>query len=121
MSTSSRPVGLVSVNTAPERAKKVLGEVCERVKPRYNIEHVGNADTIGGLEPLLKSLEPKPGIVFCASMWTPEQQQEIKSIARSVLGDDFRFYGIPTGLQVKVGPQGIVEHILENIDGVMAQ
>lgn len=45
MSTSSRPVGLVSVNTAPERAKKVLGEVCERVKPRYNIEHVGNADS----------------------------------------------------------------------------
>ncbi|BGP36582.1 hypothetical protein JCM10449v2_000483 [Rhodotorula kratochvilovae] len=114
--SAQQPIGLVSVNTAPDRAKKVLGEVCERVKPKYNIAHVGNSDTIEGLKPLLESLSTKPGIV-----WTPEQQQEIKEIARSVLGDDFKFYGIPTGLQVKVGPQGIIDHILENFDSVMAQ
>ncbi|GAA6049566.1 hypothetical protein JCM3770_000851 [Rhodotorula araucariae] len=119
--SAQQPIGLVSVNTAPERAKKVLGEVCERVKPKYNVAHVGNSDTIEGLKPLLESLSTKPGIVFCASMWTPEQQQEIKEIARSVLGDNFKFYGIPTGLQVKVGPQGIIDHILENFDSVMAQ
>lgn len=36
---------LVSVNTAPERAKKVIGAMIELVKDRYNIVHAGNAES----------------------------------------------------------------------------
>ena len=34
---------LVSVNTAPDRAKKVIGAMIEMVKDRYTIVHAGNA------------------------------------------------------------------------------
>jgi hypothetical protein len=39
------PVNLVSVNTAPERAAKVIGAVIEAVKDKYNIVHAGNAES----------------------------------------------------------------------------
>jgi hypothetical protein len=39
------PYRLVSVNTAPERAKRVIGRVIEDVKDKYEILHVGNADS----------------------------------------------------------------------------
>ena len=35
---------LVSVNTAPDRAKKVIGAMIEMVKDRYAIVHAGNAE-----------------------------------------------------------------------------
>lgn len=35
---------LVSVNTAPDRAKKVIGAMIEMVKDRYTIVHAGNAE-----------------------------------------------------------------------------
>ena len=42
-----RPLGpfkLVTVNTAPERAQRLIGRVVEDVKERYTIVHAGNAD-----------------------------------------------------------------------------
>lgn len=38
-------VNLVSVNTAPERAKKVIGQVIEAVKDKYSLVHAGNAES----------------------------------------------------------------------------
>ena len=43
-SQSSSPYRLVSLNTSPERAKKVIGGVIENVKEKYSIVHVGNAE-----------------------------------------------------------------------------
>lgn len=44
MSTpSSTPVNLISVNTAPDRANKVIGTVIENVKDKYSIIHAGNS------------------------------------------------------------------------------
>lgn len=43
MSTSSGPYKLVTVNTAPDRAKRLIGRVVEDVKDKYTIIHVGNA------------------------------------------------------------------------------
>jgi hypothetical protein len=40
---SGQPVNLVSVNTAPDRAKKVIGTVIENVKDKYSIVHAGNS------------------------------------------------------------------------------
>lgn len=36
---------LVTVNTAPERAKKLIGRMVEALKDRYDIEHVDNCDS----------------------------------------------------------------------------
>ncbi|WRT64443.1 uncharacterized protein IL334_001375 [Kwoniella shivajii] len=121
MSTqTSAPVNLVSVNTAPDRAKKVIGQVIENVKDRYSIVHAGNSTTIEGVKSLLESVQPPPGILFCASMWTPEQQEEIQKIARDTI-PGIKTHGIPTGLQVQVGPDGIVKYLMERIDDIMSQ
>jgi hypothetical protein len=39
------PFKLVTVNNAPERAKKLIGRVVEAVKDKYTIIHAGNADS----------------------------------------------------------------------------
>lgn len=38
------PYKLVTVNNAPERAKRLIGRVVKDVKDRYTIIHAGNAD-----------------------------------------------------------------------------
>lgn len=59
----SAPVNLVSVNTAPDRAKLVIGTVIENVKDKYTIVHAGNSTTIEGVKDLLLSVQPPPGIL----------------------------------------------------------
>lgn len=140
---SRAAINLVSVNTAPDRAKKVIGQVIELVKDRYSIVHAGNSesecdnhDSIGfrthsdstscssvfaaieGVAPLLRSIQPPPGILFCASMWTPEQQEQIQQIARDTV-PGIKTHAIPTGLQVQVGPQGIVDYLVERVPAIM--
>lgn len=49
---SAAPVGpfrLVTVNNAPERAKRLIGQVVEDLKDRYTIDYVGNCTS----EPVL--------------------------------------------------------------------
>ena len=36
---------LVTVNTVPERAKRVVGRIISDVKDRYNIVHVANVES----------------------------------------------------------------------------
>jgi hypothetical protein len=48
---SSQPINLVSVNTVPERAKKVIGQVIDNVKDRYAIVHAGNSESELGCTP----------------------------------------------------------------------
>lgn len=43
--SSASPINLVSVNTAPERARKVIGAVIEGVKDRHALVHAGNAES----------------------------------------------------------------------------
>ena len=45
MSFSRVPVNLVSVNTAPERAKRLIGRLIEDVKDKYSIRHAGNSES----------------------------------------------------------------------------
>ena len=45
--SESQPLGpfkLVTVNTAPERAKKIIGRVVEAVKDKYTILHTANVE-----------------------------------------------------------------------------
>jgi hypothetical protein len=39
------PFRLVTVNTAPERAKRLIGRVAEALSDRYTIEHVANCES----------------------------------------------------------------------------
>jgi hypothetical protein len=39
------PYKLVTVNTAPERAKRLIGRVVEELKDQYTIEHVANCES----------------------------------------------------------------------------
>jgi hypothetical protein len=36
------PFRLVTVNTAPERAKRLIARLIEQLQDRYDIEHVAN-------------------------------------------------------------------------------
>ena len=38
------PYKLVTVNTAPDRAKRLIGRVVEDVKAEYTIDYVANAE-----------------------------------------------------------------------------
>jgi hypothetical protein len=40
----SGPYRLVTVNTAPERAKVIIGRVVEAVRERYTIDYLANAE-----------------------------------------------------------------------------
>ncbi|WWC90325.1 uncharacterized protein L201_005258 [Kwoniella dendrophila CBS 6074] len=119
-SSQNTPINLVSVNTVPERAKKVIGTVIENVKDKYNIVHAGNSITIEGVAPLLKSIQPPPGILFCASMWTPEQQEEIQKIAKETI-PGIKTHAAPTGLQAQGGPEGVVKYLMGRIDEIMKE
>lgn len=177
--TQEQPVQLVSVNTAPDRAKKVIGAVIEQVKEKYAIEHAGNSEsewpfiitadtlansclssyrgrrasaaldsassgdpgehnlnldesssllTLRGLtvlrvhgEQIASVGSKETGLCLTSRpQWTPEQQEEIQSIARKAI-PGIKTHAIPTGLQVKVGPEGIVKYLVERIDEIMAE
>jgi hypothetical protein len=46
MSSPKGPYRLVTVNTAPERAKKLIGRVVVALKDQYTIEHVANCESM---------------------------------------------------------------------------
>lgn len=102
------PYKLVTVNTAPERAKRLVGRVSDDLKDRYDIQHVHNCETIEEVEGAVTKHQPQ--VLFCASMWTAEQAAEIQGIAKKII-PDIATYAIPHGLQVERGPDAIVEHL----------
>lgn len=44
MAQAKGPFRLVTVNTAPQRAKLLVGRVVEALKDDYMIDHVGNCE-----------------------------------------------------------------------------
>ncbi|KAK0388748.1 hypothetical protein NLU13_4991 [Sarocladium strictum] len=116
MTNPSGPWRLVTVNTAPERAKLLIGRVAVALKDTYNIEHIHNCASIDEVEAKVKELQPN--LLCCASMWTPEESSRIQQIARSIV-PDIKTYAIPQGLQVQRGPDAIVEHLVERLPKVI--
>jgi len=110
--TSNKTYRLVTVNTAPERAKRLVGRTIEALKDRYSIEHVDNCEKIDEVEAKVK--QHRPDVLFCASMWSKEEAEQILSIARSVK-PDIKTHVIPHGSQVEKGPDAIVEHLVEEV------
>jgi hypothetical protein len=145
--TPSRTFRLVTVNTAPERAKLLIGRMIKGLEGRYTVEHVANCSGMCLILPFIPSLLPltqifhlpsflpaelppaieqvsptvkelQPDILFSASMWTPEQAKEIREIAERER-PGIKTHAIPQGLQVERGPDGVVEYLLENVPGVL--
>ena len=50
------PYTLCTVNTAPERAKRLIGRVVEDVKEEYTIDYLQNAEVSAVLFPIFKFL-----------------------------------------------------------------
>ncbi|KAL1890760.1 hypothetical protein Sste5346_008085 [Sporothrix stenoceras] len=103
---------LVTVNTAPERAKRLIGRMVEALKDQYDIQHVDNCDNLDQVLP--KVTQHKPNVLFCASMWTPEQSAQAFATARSVV-PDIKTHAIPEGLQVKNGPDAVVDYLIVEV------
>ncbi|KAK3393783.1 hypothetical protein B0H63DRAFT_555102 [Podospora didyma] len=118
--STTTPAGtyrLVTVNTAPDRAKRLIGRVVEDVKDTYTIIHAGNSATI---EDVQKTVEDaQPDVLFTASMWTPEESQKIIAIAKGIV-PNLRTFSLPQGLQVDKGPDAVVEYIKEHLPSLLA-
>ncbi|KAF2106951.1 hypothetical protein BDV96DRAFT_506956 [Lophiotrema nucula] len=119
--TSQRkgPFILVTVNTAPDRAKKLIGRLIEGLKDRYDITYIANCETIDQVAPKVR--HHQPNILFSASMWSAAEAELIKEIAERER-PGIRTHAIPQGLQVERGPDAVVEYLMENVpvllDGV---
>ncbi|KAI0923466.1 hypothetical protein AcW1_006419 [Taiwanofungus camphoratus] len=103
-------VKLITVNTAPERARRLIGRVVEDLKDRYTILHVTNIEK--DVKPTLA--REQPDVMFTASMWTPEQAQEIVAVAKETV-PGLKTLSLPYGLQVEKGPDAVVEYIEEHL------
>ncbi|PIL32757.1 hypothetical protein GSI_04872 [Ganoderma sinense ZZ0214-1] len=107
---------LVTVNTAPERAKRLIGRVVEDVKDKYTIVHAANVERIQDVKATVE--REQPNLLFTASMWTPEQAKEIVGIAKATI-PGIKTFSLPQGLQVQKGPDAVVEYIKENLPGLL--
>jgi hypothetical protein len=103
---------LVTVNTEPERAKRVVGKLTAALADRYTIIHAANCETIMQVRPTVREIQPD--LLFCASMWTFEQAREIQQIARKEQ-PRVKTHAIPAGLHAERGPDGVVQYLLEHV------
>jgi len=106
------------VNTAPARAKLVIGRVVEDLKDEWTIYHVENAEKIQDVREICE--RQRPDLLFCASMWTTEESDEIQQIAREAK-PGIKTFVIPQGLQAEKGPDGVVEYVKEHLPEILAR
>jgi hypothetical protein len=52
-------------------------------------------------------------------MWTPEESQEIQTIAREA-NPRIRTMALPQGLQVQNGPDAVVEYLVKKLPGLIS-
>ena len=57
-------------------------------------------------------------VKFTASMWTPEEAQQIIAIAKEIV-PDLKTFSLPQGLQVSKGPDAVVEYIEEHLPALL--
>ncbi|EGP90473.1 unnamed protein product [Zymoseptoria tritici ST99CH_1A5] len=112
MGSPAGPYKLVTVNTAPERAQRLIGQLVEALKDEYTIIHAANCETIESVKSTVE--QNQPDVLFCASMWTAEQAEEIQAIAKTTK-PGLVTYAIPHGLKVNSGENAIVDHLKSTV------
>ncbi|KAK3353481.1 hypothetical protein B0T25DRAFT_212341 [Lasiosphaeria hispida] len=110
------PFRLATVNTAPDRARRLIGIVVEDMASRFTIIYAGNAESIEEVQSVVEEL--KPDLLLTASMWTPEEATEIISIAKGVV-PDLKTFSLPQGLQAQGGPDAVVDYILKHLPALL--
>eukprot|EP00026_Physarum_polycephalum_P021733 Phypoly_transcript_25191.p1 GENE.Phypoly_transcript_25191~~Phypoly_transcript_25191.p1 ORF type:complete len:123 (+),score=15.86 Phypoly_transcript_25191:23-370(+) len=105
---ASRIFRIVSVNKFPDRAQKIIARVSEELKQSYNLQHVTNVPEISQLSKTL--MDQKPDVLFCASVWTPEETKEILNISQKV-SPSTKTFVTPAGLHADKGESGVVDFI----------
>lgn len=73
MAAESSPQGpykLVTVNTAPERAQRLIGQLADALKDSYTIKHVANCESMA--------------IIFCQKVLFADKGLEIDEVESSV-------------------------------------
>lgn len=124
------PFRLVTVNTAPERAKRLVGRVVDILADRYTIEHVDNCASIDVVKETFERVKPDmmvslPNLLsqegasvdidqFSASMWSPDQAAEIRRIATEAC-PGIKTHAIPQGMQIEKGPDYVVTYLTEQV------
>ncbi|KAF2770777.1 hypothetical protein EJ03DRAFT_326117 [Teratosphaeria nubilosa] len=106
------PYTLITVNSNPERAHRLVGRIIANLSENYTITHVANAESPAAAPALIET--HNPDIVFTASMWTPEQSEHVFAAARKV-NSKVKTLALPQGLQVEQGPAAVVEYIEERL------
>jgi len=118
-SSSKYPLGpflLVTVNNAPERARRLIGRIVNDVKDKYTIVHAANIDDLADVSTVVKAVQPD--VIFTASMWTPEESLKARETAKQLV-PGIKTFALPQGLQVNKGPDAVVEYIKENLPGLI--
>ncbi|KAF2448095.1 hypothetical protein P171DRAFT_517708 [Karstenula rhodostoma CBS 690.94] len=110
------PFTLVTVNTAPDRAKRLIARMVDGLSDCYDIAHVDNCSSIDQVG--VKVRQHKPNLLFSASMWSPEEARKIRAIAERER-PGIKIHAIPQGLQVERGPDAIVEYLLEHVPALL--
>ncbi|KAH7146875.1 hypothetical protein B0J13DRAFT_584330 [Dactylonectria estremocensis] len=108
MATNRGPWRLVTVNTTPKRTKRLIRRMIKTLKDYYGIEYVDKCE----IAP--KVTKDRPNVLFCASMWTPEQSDQAFTTAKSIVSD-LKTHVILTRLQDKRGPDAVVEYLVEEV------
>jgi hypothetical protein len=80
------PYRLVTVNTAPERAKRLVGRVVEDLKEQYTIQHVANCESeYAGISTVLNRLGEKESLLTRTAI--DEVEGKVKEFQPDVLVD----------------------------------
>ncbi|KAG9242798.1 hypothetical protein BJ878DRAFT_513729 [Calycina marina] len=108
--TPKGPYKLCTVNKVPARAKILIGRLVENVKEKYTIHYVANVERVEDVKAMCE--KEQPDVLFCASMWTKEESDEIQRIAKDTV-PGVKTKAIPEGLQVEKGPDAVVEFLKE--------
>ena len=58
MAPAREPYRLVTVNTSPDRAKRLVGQAIEALKERYTISHVANCESIAQVASTVSKRNP---------------------------------------------------------------
>lgn len=81
---SNPPITLLTVNTAPDRAKRLIGRMIEALKDSYNITHVDNCTSIDQVA--AKVREYRPDVLVSDSQSPPVAQKSPLKLERGWQG-----------------------------------
>ncbi|KAK9382806.1 uncharacterized protein V2V93DRAFT_366022 [Kockiozyma suomiensis] len=113
---STAPLLLVTVNNAPERARRLIPRVLANISGRYSIVHAANIATLSDVRAVVEAVQPD--LLCCASMWTEEESAEVRRLTKELV-PKAKTAAIPHGLQIERGPDAVVEFLTEELPRVI--